>query len=213
MTERAYGAQSMTADLREVLVERPGPGVRAGVRRSGLTGSSDRSTSTAPGASTTGSSTRSTGLGVDRPRPRRAGRQRRPGPRLRLRPAARLRPRRDPAPARASRTGPASRPSSRPGRRAAGIPTAGRIEAPGTIEGGDTFWLRPDLLCIGRTLRTNDAGARQLARDRRRRRADLRRPVLAAARPSSSTCCRSSRRSPTTSRSSTCRSCRSGCGS
>ena len=47
--------------------------------------------------------------------------------------------------------------------RAAGIPTAGRIEAPGTIEGGDTFWLRPDLLCIGRTLRTNDAGARQLA--------------------------------------------------
>ncbi len=47
--------------------------------------------------------------------------------------------------------------------RAAGIPTAGRIEAPGTIEGGDTFWLRPDLFCIGRTLRTNDAGARQLA--------------------------------------------------
>jgi N-dimethylarginine dimethylaminohydrolase len=43
------------------------------------------------------------------------------------------------------------------------IPTAGRIEAPGTIEGGDTFWLRPDLLCIGRTLRTNDDGARQLA--------------------------------------------------
>ncbi len=47
--------------------------------------------------------------------------------------------------------------------RAAGIPTAGRIEAPGTVEGGDTFWLRPDLLCIGRTLRTNDDGARQLA--------------------------------------------------
>ena len=46
---------------------------------------------------------------------------------------------------------------------AAGIPTLGRIEAPGTIEGGDTFWLRPDLLCIGRTLRTNADGARQLA--------------------------------------------------
>jgi N-dimethylarginine dimethylaminohydrolase len=44
-----------------------------------------------------------------------------------------------------------------------GIPTLGRIEAPGTIEGGDTFWLRPDLLVIGRSLRTNDAGARQLA--------------------------------------------------
>jgi dimethylargininase len=46
---------------------------------------------------------------------------------------------------------------------AAGIPTAGRIEAPGSLEGGDTFWLRPNLMCIGRTLRTNDAGARQLA--------------------------------------------------
>ena len=45
---------------------------------------------------------------------------------------------------------------------ARGVPTVARIEAPGTIEGGDTFWLRPDLLCIGRTLRTNAEGARQL---------------------------------------------------
>lgn len=44
-----------------------------------------------------------------------------------------------------------------------GIPTLGRIVAPGRLEGGDTFWLRRDLLCVGRTLRTNDAGARQLA--------------------------------------------------
>jgi N-dimethylarginine dimethylaminohydrolase len=44
-----------------------------------------------------------------------------------------------------------------------GVPSAGRIEAPGTIEGGDTFWVRPDLLCIGRTLRTNSDGVRQLA--------------------------------------------------
>jgi N-dimethylarginine dimethylaminohydrolase len=44
-----------------------------------------------------------------------------------------------------------------------GIPVAGRIEEPGTIEGGDTFWLRPDLLCIGRTLRTNSSGVAQLA--------------------------------------------------
>lgn len=43
-----------------------------------------------------------------------------------------------------------------------GIPVAGRIEAPGRVEGGDTCWLRPDLLCVGRSLRTNDAGARQL---------------------------------------------------
>jgi N-dimethylarginine dimethylaminohydrolase len=47
---------------------------------------------------------------------------------------------------------------------ARGIPTLGRIEGRGTVEGGDTFWLRPDLLCVGRTLRTNDEGARQLAR-------------------------------------------------
>ena len=45
----------------------------------------------------------------------------------------------------------------------AGIPTLGRIEAPGTVDGGDTFWLRPDLFCINRSLRTNRAGARQLA--------------------------------------------------
>ena len=44
-----------------------------------------------------------------------------------------------------------------------GVPILGRIEAPGTLEGGDTVWLRDDLLVIGRTLRTNDAGARQLA--------------------------------------------------
>jgi dimethylargininase len=45
---------------------------------------------------------------------------------------------------------------------AAGIPTLGRIEEPGTVEGGDTFWLRPDLFCIGRTLRTNATGVAQL---------------------------------------------------
>jgi N-dimethylarginine dimethylaminohydrolase len=46
---------------------------------------------------------------------------------------------------------------------ARGIPTLGRIDDPGTVEGGDTFWLRPDLFCIGRTLRTNATGARALA--------------------------------------------------
>jgi len=46
---------------------------------------------------------------------------------------------------------------------AQGIPTLGRIEEPGTVDGGDTFWLRPDLFCIGRTLRTNSRGAAALA--------------------------------------------------
>ena len=69
---------------------------------------------------------------------------------------------RDPAPARQAE--PAPEPAAiEAWTTAAGIPTVGRIEAPGTIEGGDTFWLRPDLLCIGRTLRTNAEGARQLA--------------------------------------------------
>jgi N-dimethylarginine dimethylaminohydrolase len=44
----------------------------------------------------------------------------------------------------------------------ASVPALGRIEAPGTVDGGDTFWLRPDLFCIGRSLRTNRDGARQL---------------------------------------------------
>jgi dimethylargininase len=46
---------------------------------------------------------------------------------------------------------------------AAGIPATGAIEAPGMVDGGDTFWLRPDLFCVGRTLRTNGAGVGQLA--------------------------------------------------
>jgi dimethylargininase len=45
----------------------------------------------------------------------------------------------------------------------AGIPIVGRIDEPGTIEGGDTFWLHPDLFCIGRTLRSNASGVEQLA--------------------------------------------------
>ena len=64
-------------------------------------------------------------------------------------------------PGKANRAGEPATLEARTG--AAGIPTVGRIEAPGTVEGGDTFWLRPDLFCIGRTLRTNDDGARQLA--------------------------------------------------
>ena len=43
-----------------------------------------------------------------------------------------------------------------------GIPIAGRIEPPGTVDGGDVFWLRPDVVCIGRSLRTNRSGIEQL---------------------------------------------------
>jgi dimethylargininase len=43
-----------------------------------------------------------------------------------------------------------------------GIPVIGRIEAPGTVEGGDTLWLDDRTLAVGRGYRTNDEGIRQL---------------------------------------------------
>jgi len=43
-----------------------------------------------------------------------------------------------------------------------GIPIVGRIEAPGTVDGGDVCWLRPDVVCVGRSLRTNQPGIDQL---------------------------------------------------
>lgn len=44
-----------------------------------------------------------------------------------------------------------------------GIPIVGEVTAPGTVDGGDVFWLRPAEMCVGRTLRTNQAGIDQLA--------------------------------------------------
>lgn len=43
-----------------------------------------------------------------------------------------------------------------------GIPIVGRIEAPGTVDGGDTLWLDERTLAVGRGYRTNDEGIRQL---------------------------------------------------
>jgi dimethylargininase len=45
----------------------------------------------------------------------------------------------------------------------AGVPIAMRVEAPGTVEGGDTLWLDERTLLVGRGYRTNDEGIRQLA--------------------------------------------------
>jgi N-dimethylarginine dimethylaminohydrolase len=44
----------------------------------------------------------------------------------------------------------------------AGIGVAGRVEPPGTAEGGDMFWLDPSTLLVGRGYRTNDEGIAQL---------------------------------------------------
>jgi N-dimethylarginine dimethylaminohydrolase len=157
--ERAYGAQSMTAPLREVLVKRPGPAFGAAfddpahgflhacnleVARAEHDRFVEVLASLGPTVHVLDDETDSPDLVYtfdpllvsDRGAiPLRPGKPNRMG---------------EPAVLEAWMRG-------------AGIPTAGRIEAPGTIEGGDTFWLRPDLFCIGRTLRTNDAGARQLA--------------------------------------------------
>jgi dimethylargininase len=159
LTERRYGAQSMTADLRDVLVKRPGPAFgrafndpahgflrpvdleRAQREHDGLVATLDR----------LGVSVHVLEDETDDPDlvytfdpllvADRGAIPLWPG-----------KPNREGEPAVGEEW-----------TRSAGIPTVGRIEAPATIEGGDTFWLRPDLLCIGRTLRTNDAGARQLA--------------------------------------------------
>ena len=41
---------------------------------------------------------------------------------------------------------------------AAGVPVAARLEAPATVDGGDTCWLDERTLLVGRGYRTNDAG-------------------------------------------------------
>jgi len=43
-----------------------------------------------------------------------------------------------------------------------GIPVAGRIEPPGTLEGGDVVWLDGRTIAVGRGYRTNDEGIQQL---------------------------------------------------
>lgn len=43
-----------------------------------------------------------------------------------------------------------------------GIPTLGRIEAPGTLEAGDVLWMDGRTVAVGRGYRTNDEGIRQL---------------------------------------------------
>ena len=43
-----------------------------------------------------------------------------------------------------------------------GVPILGGIEAPGTLEGGDCIWLKPDCLAIGVGFRSNAAGVEQV---------------------------------------------------
>lgn len=43
-----------------------------------------------------------------------------------------------------------------------GVPILGRIETPGTVEGGDCIWLNQHTLIVGRGFRTNQQGIEQL---------------------------------------------------
>jgi dimethylargininase len=45
----------------------------------------------------------------------------------------------------------------------AGVPLAGQVRFPATVEGGDTVWLDDRTLLVGRGYRTNDAGISALA--------------------------------------------------
>jgi N-dimethylarginine dimethylaminohydrolase len=47
--------------------------------------------------------------------------------------------------------------------RKAGVPILGRLTAPGTVESGDCVWLDKTTLCIGRGVRSNQAGIDQVA--------------------------------------------------
>ena len=158
-TERRYGAQSMSSPLLDVLVKRPGPAFGAAfddpahgfLHPVDLDLAQRQHDAFVETLASLGPRVHVLETELDDA-----------GPRLHLRPAAGDRPRRDPAAAGQAEPGPEPA-AIESWTTAAGIPTLGRIEAPGTIEGGDTFWLRPDLFCIGRTLRTNVDGVAQLA--------------------------------------------------
>lgn len=155
-----YGAQSMTAPLRDVLVQRPGPAFGSAFDdpAHGYLHPVDLELARSEHDAFTGLLTR---LGV---RVHELGAVAAPHPDLVYAFDPLLVTDRGAIPLR----------SGKPPRRgeevemeawlaARGVPTVGRIMAPGSVDGGDTFWLRPDLFCVGRTLRTNSEGIRQLA--------------------------------------------------
>ena len=177
VTNRTFGAQSMTAPLREVLVKAPGPAFGRAFDDRGAAASCGRSTSIWRAASTTASFEALDGLGVARPRPGRRGR-RRPGPRLRLRPAADRRRRRDPAPAgQAEPRGRARRARAR-GRVRRGHPDARPHRGAGHRRGRRHVLASPRPP-VHRADAAHQRRRRPPARlDRRRRRPRVRRPVL-----------------------------------
>ena len=157
MLGRTYGAQSMTAPLRRVLVVAPRPEEAARWREAGwraapdpvrLTAEHDafRAELEAAGVEVLVSET-SAESGLDAVYPYDPALVARDGALL-------LRPGKD---SRLGEVEPLGRALN-----AAGVPTAARIEAPALVDGGDTCWLDERTLLVGLGYRTNEAGAAAL---------------------------------------------------
>jgi N-dimethylarginine dimethylaminohydrolase len=155
--DRTYGAQSMTATLRRVLVVRPRPEEAARWREAGWRSAPDpgrlveeheafRAELGAAGAEVVVAETsEETGLdGVYPYDPALVGGAG----------AILLRPGKD---SRLGEVGPLGSALE-----AAGVPTAARVEAPATVDGGDTCWLDEQTLAVGLGYRTNEAGVAAL---------------------------------------------------
>jgi dimethylargininase len=154
---RSYGAQSMTAPLRRVLVVAPRPEEATRWREAGWRAAPDpgrlaaeheafRAELEAAGVEVVAFET-SPESGLDGVHPY--------DPALVVRDGALLlRPGKD---SRLGEVEPLGRALSR-----AGVPTAARIEGPATVDGGDTCWLDERTLLVGLGYRTNEAGAAAL---------------------------------------------------
>jgi dimethylargininase len=154
---RSYGAQSMTAPLRRVLVVAPRPEEATRWREAGWRAAPDparlaaeheafRAELEAAGVEVVVSET-SPESGLDGVYPY--------DPALVVRDGALLL-----RPGKESRLGEVE-PLGR-SLNAAGVPTAARIEGPATVDGGDTCWLDERTLLVGLGYRTNEAGAAAL---------------------------------------------------
>ena len=157
LVARSYGAQSMTAPLRRVLVVAPRPEEAAHWREAGWRAAPDparlaaeheafRGELEAAGVELVVSET-SGESGLDGVYPYDPALVTRDG-------AILLRPGKD---SRLNEVEPLGQALNQ-----AGVPTAARIEPPASIDGGDTCWLDERTLLVGLGYRTNEAGAAAL---------------------------------------------------
>jgi len=157
LVAHSYGAQSMTAPLRRVLVVAPRPEEAARWREAGWRAAPDparlaaeherfRAELVAAGIEVVVSET-SAESGLDGVYPYDPALVTRDG-------AVLLRPGKD---SRLNEVEPLGQALNQ-----AGVPTAARIEPPATMDGGDTCWLDERTLLVGLGYRTNEAGAAAL---------------------------------------------------